>query len=288
MLKAKVKQKRDWAETKNEGFWADFFRIKKVKRVKGLTRNSRKSSKIKGLVTIFFKKNERTEKEKKKNCRKRKNRRCLLQFVGKKQHFSDTSKLERNKWETECLKEEKENNKGELRQKRETISQDTEKQYKAWKINVKHVQQKRERDKSFLGTEENRKRKFKRQSKTKKKRKLKIAKKSESNEKTRRDREDKWIEDEQKEGIKRQSRHSKRENVELVEVNVKSSRSEVSKWVNTNFQWQSFLWWSEKTGRRRKDFYQKKRRQQTRFSKKRGFWKYWSVCERRKKKAEKV
>ena len=31
--------------------------------------------------------------------------------------------------------------------------------------------------KSFLGTEENRKRKFKRQSKTKKKRKLKIAKK---------------------------------------------------------------------------------------------------------------
>ena len=31
------------------------------------------------------------------------------------------------------------------------------------------------------------------------------------------------LEDEQKEGIKRQSRHSKRENVELVEVNVKSS-----------------------------------------------------------------
>ena len=40
---------------------------------------------------------------------------------------------------------------------------------------------------------------------------------------------------------------------------MKSSRSEVSKWVNTNFQWQSFLWWSEKTGRRRKDFYQKKK-----------------------------
>ena len=37
------------------------------------------------------------------------------------------------------------------------------------------------------------------------------------------------LEDEQKEGRKRQSRHSKRENVELVEVNVKSSRSEVSK-----------------------------------------------------------
>ena len=31
------------------------------------------------------------------------------------------------------------------------------------------------------------------------------------------------------EGIKRQNRHSKRENVELVEVNVKSSRSEGSK-----------------------------------------------------------
>ena len=31
----KVKQKRDWAETKNEGFWADSFRGKNVKREKG-------------------------------------------------------------------------------------------------------------------------------------------------------------------------------------------------------------------------------------------------------------
>ena len=68
----------------------------------------------------------------------------------KKQHFSDTSKQERNKWETECLKEEKENNKGELRQKRETISQNTEKHYKACKINVDHVQKKRETDKIVL------------------------------------------------------------------------------------------------------------------------------------------
>ena len=42
----------------------------------------------------------------------------------KKQHFSDTLKQESNKWETACGKEEKENNKGESRQKRETISQD--------------------------------------------------------------------------------------------------------------------------------------------------------------------
>ena len=44
-------------------------------------------------------------------------------------------------------KKEKENTKGELRQKRETISQDTEKQYKAGTVNVKHVQQKRATDK---------------------------------------------------------------------------------------------------------------------------------------------
>ena len=54
---------------------AEFCCEKNVKREKGLTRNSRKYSKIKGLVTHTFskkKKNERTEKEKKKNCRKRK------------------------------------------------------------------------------------------------------------------------------------------------------------------------------------------------------------------------
>ena len=34
MLRAKVKQKRDWAETKKEGFWADFFREKKSGREK--------------------------------------------------------------------------------------------------------------------------------------------------------------------------------------------------------------------------------------------------------------
>ena len=61
-------------------------------------------------------------------------------------------------------------------------------------------------------------------------------------------------------------------------------KSEVSKWVNTNFEWESFLWWSEKTGRRRMDFLQKrKRRQQPRFSKKRGCWKERRVCKRRKK-----
>ena len=38
--------------------------------------------------------------------------------------FQIHQKKESNKWETACGKEEKENNKGELRQKRETISQD--------------------------------------------------------------------------------------------------------------------------------------------------------------------
>ena len=70
----------------------------------------------------------------------------------------------------------KKTKKGELRKKRETISQDTEKQDKAGKIIVKHVQQERNQTKScFLGKEENRKRKLKRGSKTKKK--SKIAKK---------------------------------------------------------------------------------------------------------------
>ena len=110
--------------------------------------------------THFFKKKKReNRKRKKEKLQKEKNRRCLLQFVGKKQHFSDTSKQERNKWGTECLKEEKENNKGELRQKRETISQDTEKQYKAWKINVKHVEQKRETDKIVFGNRRKQKKK---------------------------------------------------------------------------------------------------------------------------------
>ena len=242
MLKTKVKQKRDWAETKNKGFWADFFVRKMWREKKGLTRNSRKSSKIKGLVTHTFKKKKRTEKEKKQNCRKRKTEDVFSNFL-EKNIFSDTSKQERNKWETECLKEEKENNKGELRQKRETISQNTEKQYKAWKINVKHVQQKRETDKIVFVKRRKQKKKAKETIQDQEKQKIKNSAKSERNEKTQRDRENKWIEDEQKEGIKRQNRHSKRENVELVEVNVKSWRSEVSKWVNTNFQWQSFLWW---------------------------------------------
>ena len=73
-----------------------------VKRERGLTRNSRKSSKIKGLVTHTFskkKKNKKRENRKRRNekwQKEKKNRRCLLQFVGKK-HFSDTSKQESNK-----------------------------------------------------------------------------------------------------------------------------------------------------------------------------------------------
>ena len=102
-----------------------------------------------------------------------KNRRCLLHFVGKNNIFQ----IHQNRKVINVKLNEQENKKGELRQKRETISQDTEKQYKAGKINVKHVQQKGKQTKSFLGTEENRKRKLKRQSKTKKKGKLKIAKK---------------------------------------------------------------------------------------------------------------
>ena len=50
------------------------------------------------------------------------------------------------------FKQEKENNKGELRQKQK-------KQYKAWKINVKHVQQKRETDKIVFGNRRKQKKK---------------------------------------------------------------------------------------------------------------------------------
>ena len=108
MLKAKVKQKRDWTETKNEGFWADFFVRQMWREKKGLTRNSRKSSKIKGLVTHTFKKKKKTreQKKKKRKIAEREKQKMSSTICWKKQHFSDTSKQERNKWETECLKEE--------------------------------------------------------------------------------------------------------------------------------------------------------------------------------------
>ena len=172
MMKEKVMiEKRKNVESKSETekglsrnkkwrFLGWFFREKNVKREKGLTRNSRKSSKIKGLVTHTFSKKKKTreQKKKKRKIAEREKQKMSSRICWKKQHFSDTSKQERNKWETECLKEEKENNKGELRQKRETISQDTEKQYKAWK-NVKHVQQKRETDKIVFGNRRKQKKK---------------------------------------------------------------------------------------------------------------------------------
>ena len=82
----------------------------------------------------------------------------------------------------------------------------------------------------FFGKRRKQRKKAKETIQDQEKKKNRNSEKSERNENTRRDkRENKWIEDEQKEGIKRQSRLSKRENVELVEVNVKSSKSEVSK-----------------------------------------------------------
>ena len=109
----KVKQKSDWTETKNEGFWADFFVIK-MWREKRINKEFQKEFENKRISHTLLHKNKRTEKEEKINGRKRKNRRCLLQFVGKKQHFSDTSKQESNKWETECWKE------GRKRKKKES------------------------------------------------------------------------------------------------------------------------------------------------------------------------
>ena len=151
----------------------------------------------------FFEK-KRTEKEEKKNGRKKKTEDAFSNSLEKTTFFQ----IHQNRKVINVKLNEQENKKGELRQKRETISQDTEKQDKARKTNVKHVQQKGKQTKSFLGTEENRKRKLKRQSKTKKKRKLKIAnneketrKHGETEERTSAKRMNK------KEGIKRQSRH---------------------------------------------------------------------------------
>ena len=109
MLNARVKQKRDWTETKN-GFWAVFFREKNVKRVKGWTRNSRKSSKIKGLVTHTFskkKKKTREQKKKKRKMTEREKPEDVFSNLLEKTFFQIHQKMESNKWETECLKEER-------------------------------------------------------------------------------------------------------------------------------------------------------------------------------------
>ena len=146
----------------------------------------------------FFEK-KRTEKEEKKNGRKKKTEDAFSNSLEKTTFFQ----IHQNRKVINVKLNEQENKKGELRQKRETISQDTEKQDKARKTNVKHVQQKGKQTKSFLGTEENRKRKLKRQSKTKKKKKIKNSEQWKRNEKTRRDRrENKCKEDEQKGGNK--------------------------------------------------------------------------------------
>ena len=180
-VESKSETEKGLSRNKKWRFLGWFFREKNVKREKGLTRNSRKSSKIKGSVTHTFSKKKKTREQKKKKRkidRKRKNRRCLLQFVGKKHNiFQIHQKQESNKWETECLKEEKENNQGELRQKRETISQETEKQYKAGKINVKHVQQKKETDKIVFGNRRKQKKKVKETIQDQEKRKIKNSEK---------------------------------------------------------------------------------------------------------------
>ena len=93
--------------------------------------------------TFFEKENRKRRKEK---WQKEKNRRCLLQFVVKNNIFQ----IHQNRTVINVKLNEQENKQGELRQKRETISQDTEKQDKAGKIIVKHVQQERNQTKSWF------------------------------------------------------------------------------------------------------------------------------------------
>ena len=178
MLKEKMWHRKGTEQKQKMKVSGLIFRDKKVKREKELTSNSRKSSKIKGFVTHPWKKKQENRKRRKEKWQKEKNRRCLLQFVGKKNNiFSDTSKQEGNKCETECWKEDTENKKGELRQKRETISQDTEKQYKAGKINVKHVQQRRETDKIVFVKRRKQKKKAKETIQDQEKKKIKNSEK---------------------------------------------------------------------------------------------------------------
>ena len=125
-VERKSEKKRRLNKNKKWRFFGWILLWEKCEERKRINKEFQKVFKNKRIShTHFFKKKKKREnrKRKKEKLQKEKNRRCLLRFVGKDNIFSDTSKQERNKWETECLKEEKENNKGELRQKRETISQ---------------------------------------------------------------------------------------------------------------------------------------------------------------------
>ena len=197
-------KKKNWTETKNEGFWDDFRDIY-VKREKRSTRNSRKSSEIKGFVThISWKKKKK--KKKRKMAERGKKQKMPSSIRWKKQHFFQ---IHQNRKVINVKLNEQENKKGELRQKRETISQDTEKQDKAWKIIEKHVQQERNQTKScFLWKEENRKRKVKETIQDQEKRKSKIAKKCKKREYTARQKRQQVDRGWTKGGKRRQSRHS--------------------------------------------------------------------------------
>ena len=203
MLKEKMwNKKKNWTGTKNEGFWADFSWYLSEER-KRINKEFQKEFRNKRICHTHFLK-KKTEKEEKTNGRKKKTEDAFSNSLEKTTFFQ----IHQNRKVINVKLNEQENKKGELRKKRETISQDTEKQDKAWKIIVKHVQQERNQTKScFLWKEENRKRKLKRRFKTKKKiknsKKVKETRKhGETRERTRGQRMNK------KDGIKRQSRHS--------------------------------------------------------------------------------
>ena len=158
MLEETVKQKRDGTKAKNEGFWADFS-WEEMKREKGLTMNFKNSSTITRIISHFFKKQE--NRKRRKNGRKKKLKMFSLTCW---KIFKDTSKQESGKWETDFFfqkkKKEKENKKGELRQKTRNHFSRHRKTRQNRNINVKHVQQKRETDKIVFWNRRKKKRKF--------------------------------------------------------------------------------------------------------------------------------